>query len=105
SWEILIRCSMSLVETGEQRHVRLLLGNPEAAEFVFQIQPRPYVSPCFALVGAKGDEREERKDFHAKVHLKEGGQDYDVMGFAREQLIGDVLDQYERLIHYMNLLR
>lgn len=93
------------VEEGGQGDVQLLLGSPEAPEFVYQIHPRAYVMPSFALVGAQEDERDERKYFRAEVHLKEGGQDYDVMGFSREQLIGDVLDQYERHMHYLHLLR
>ena len=93
------------VDAGEQGDVQLLLGNPEAPEFVYQIHPRPYVMPGFALVGAQEDEREERKYFRAEVHLKEGGQDYDVMGFSRDELIGDVLDQYERHMHYLHLVR
>lgn len=39
---------------------------------------------------------EERRFYRAEVFLREGGQDYDIMGWSREDVIGDVLDQYER---------
>jgi len=35
------------------------------------------------------------------VFLKEGGKDYDVMGYNRDQLINDVLDQYEKHLHFL----
>jgi len=38
------------------------------------------------------------------VYLREGGQDYDVMGWSREDVIGDILDQYERHLHYLHVV-
>src|SRR5699024_11411282 len=34
--------------------------------------------------------------YRAEVYLNEGGQDYDVMGWTEDEVIGDILDQYER---------
>jgi len=41
----------------------------------------------------------------AEVLLREGGQDDDVMGWGRDELLHDVLDQYERHIHFLNAVR
>ncbi|HEX2175085.1 MAG TPA: choline BCCT transporter BetT [Nocardioidaceae bacterium] len=38
-----------------------------------------------------------------EVHLREGGQTYDVMGYTHTQLIDDVLDQYERHLEFLRL--
>ncbi len=38
-----------------------------------------------------------------EVHLSEGGQSYDVMGYTHTQLIDDVLDQYERHLEFLRL--
>ena len=40
-----------------------------------------------------------------RVFLKEGGQNYDVMGWNQEQLINDILDQYEKHLHFLHLVR
>ena len=40
-----------------------------------------------------------------EVHLVDGGQDYDVMGYTAEQVIHDCLDQYERHLHFLHLVR
>ncbi len=38
-----------------------------------------------------------------EVHLDDGGQDYDVMGYATDQLIHDCLDQYEQHLAFLRL--
>ena len=65
----------------------------------------PSLQPNFALRDTGDDGNEERKYFRAEVHLREGGQDYDVMGWVREAVIDDILDQYEKHMHYLHLVR
>jgi choline/glycine/proline betaine transport protein len=43
--------------------------------------------------------------FRAEVHLAEGGQDYDVMGWSQEQIIVDILNQYEDHLHFLHTVR
>ncbi len=50
-------------------------------------------------------ERERRKYFRAEVHLLEGGQDYDIMSWLREEVIEDILDQYEQHMHFLHVIR
>ena len=38
-----------------------------------------------------------------EVHLDDGGQDYDVMGYAADQVIHDCLDQYEQHLAFLRL--
>ncbi|KAB7988583.1 hypothetical protein GCL01_26020 [Klebsiella pneumoniae] len=53
--------------------------------------------------------RRDKEDYdhchRAEVYLKEGGQNYDVMGWNQEQLINDILDQYEKHLHFLHLVR
>ncbi|WP_298015705.1 choline BCCT transporter BetT [uncultured Castellaniella sp.] len=46
----------------------------------------------------------QRQYFRAEVFLREGGQDYDIMGWSQEAVIDDVLDQYERHRHYLHMV-
>ncbi|MGK4546948.1 hypothetical protein, partial [Pseudomonas aeruginosa] len=32
-------------------------------------------------------------------------QDYDIMGWSRDGVIGDILDQYERHMHFLHVVR
>lgn len=61
--------------------------------------------PNFSLPDDPAASAETRKYFRAEVHLSEGGQDYDLMGWSREEVIGDILDQYERHLHFLHLVR
>src|SRR5690625_6390188 len=45
------------------------------------------------------------KYFRAEVHLLEGGQDYNIMGWSTQAVIDDIIDQYERHMHYLHLIR
>ncbi len=80
----------------------------EDMNFLYEVRLRYYIQPSFALsgMGTETDEEksEEQRYYRAEIHLKEGGQDYDVMGWAKEQIIHDILDQYEKHIHFLHLL-
>ncbi|MFJ9991862.1 BCCT family transporter [Pseudomonas putida] len=89
------------VEEGEGGRVTLKVG-PSDEVFVYEIRPRAYAMPSFVRSDAAG---EERKYFRAEVHLREGGQDHDVMGWSKDEVIGDILDHFERHLHFLHLVR
>ena len=43
--------------------------------------------------------------YQAEVVLREGGQGYDVMDWTQEDLLQDIIDQYERHLHFLNVIR
>ncbi len=65
----------------------------EEIDFTYRVACREHVAPDGAAY------------FRAEVHLNEGGQDYDVMGWNTDQLLHDVLQQYERHLHFLHVLR
>jgi choline/glycine/proline betaine transport protein len=69
--------------------------------FFYSVRPRPYHPAAFTLRDVNPDRTEALQYFRAEVHLREGGQDYDVMGWRREDLINDVLDQYQRHLRFL----
>lgn len=81
------------------------LGNE--LNFIYEVRLRGYSSPTFALAGMDNDDQqsEQHKYYRAEVYLKEGGQNYDVMSWNQEQLINDILDQYEKHLHFLHLVR
>ena len=64
---------------------------------------RAYLRPAFNLGELAEDE--DSKYFRAEVHLREGGQDYDVMGWSHDQILADILDQYEKHLHFLHVVR
>lgn len=88
------------VEDGEEGSVSLKVG-PAEEQFIYEIRPHAYATPSFVMSDSPS---EERKYFRAEVHLREGGQDHDVMGWSKDEVIGDILDHYERHMHFLHLV-
>lgn len=67
--------------------------------FQYQVWPREVPTPVYGRRAPRGNDVYCRLE----VHLREGGQGYDVMGYTHTQLIDDVLDQYERHMEFLHL--
>lgn len=74
-----------------------LATDVEADRFVYRVEVRRSPVPTYGgrMIG--------NRDQYARleVHLVDGGQDYDVMGYTSEQVIHDCLDQYERHLEFL----
>lgn len=99
------------VEINDEKRCKLEVQHNAEVNFVYEVQPRAYTRPDFMTPAEVSDdseeveEREKRKYFRAEVHLLEGGQDYDIMGWLRDEVIEDVLDQYEQHMHFLHVIR
>jgi len=71
----------------------------EEHPFLYRIRPREVPVPVYSPAFPKGGDTYCRLE----VHLREGGQDYDVMGYTYGQLTDDVLDQYERHLEFVRM--
>ncbi|WP_121334000.1 choline BCCT transporter BetT, partial [Pseudomonas aeruginosa] len=80
----------------------LEIGHGEQHRFLYQVLMRGYFTPSFARAGMGGLHLKNRRYFRAEVHLAEGSQDYDLMGYTKEQIINDMLDQYERHLQFLH---
>ncbi|MBA2690991.1 MAG: choline BCCT transporter BetT [Rubrobacter sp.] len=80
-------------------HVELVADLGEEEPFLYRVEPREARTPVY------GDSSMRDSDFYYRldVHLREGGQGYDVMGYTHSQLIDDVLDQYEQHVEFVRL--
>ncbi len=95
----------SMVEEGEDGRVWLKVLHGEEINFFYSVRPREYTPPAFTLSATRSRPGRERKYFRAEIHLREGGQDYDIMNWTREQVITDVLNQYEKHLQFLDSLR
>ncbi|GAB3440384.1 choline BCCT transporter BetT [Actinophytocola sediminis] len=77
------------------------LGTEE--EFRYRAWPCRARTPSFA---PRGDGKTDADTYiRIEVYLTEGSQGYDVLGYSAEQLISDLLDQYERHLEFLRLHR
>ncbi|KAA0889274.1 choline BCCT transporter BetT [Pusillimonas sp. ANT_WB101] len=90
-------------ETGEHGEMTLeVKHHGQYMDFSYAVHPLEQMRP--SLTPDKEDNEEERRYFRAEVHLREGGQDYDIMGWSHDDVIGDILDQYERHRQYLHMI-
>ncbi|RMT48054.1 BCCT family transporter [Pseudomonas amygdali pv. myricae] len=85
--------------------VTLEIGHGEERPFIYQVQMKGFFTPSFARGGMGSKQLNNRRYYRAEVHLSEGSQDYDLVGYTKEQVINDVLDQYERHMQFLHLVR
>ncbi len=87
----------------EDDEIRLDVSHGEHEDFSYAVRLQHFVRP--SLTASEARDENGRKYFRAEVHLREGGQDYDIMGWSRDAVISDILDQYERHRHYLHMVR
>ncbi|OZI46051.1 choline transporter [Bordetella genomosp. 5] len=92
---------VTALEDGAEGQLTFRVGHGEHLDFSYTVYPMAEVRP--SLTPEEARDEEDRRYFRAEVHLGEGGQDYDIMGWSRDEVIGDILDQYERHRHYLSL--
>jgi choline/glycine/proline betaine transport protein len=93
-----------MAEDAEAR-VWVEVAHGEEIDFFYSVHPRAYDPPSFVMRDVGRRRAEALKYYRAEVHLREGGQDYDVMGWGRQDVIDDVLDQYARHMHFLSAVR
>ncbi len=67
--------------------------------FIYRVQVSESPVPAYGGRMVGDHDRYARLE----VHSSDGGQDYDVMGYAGSQLIHDCLDQYERHLQFLRM--
>ncbi|MCD0505382.1 BCCT family transporter [Bordetella petrii] len=95
--------AVEVAQHADDGSVVMDVSHGEHLDFSYSVRPEAFVRPT--LTPNEDTSEEERKYFRAEVHLREGGQDYDIMGWSRDAVIGDILDQYERHRHYLHMVR
>lgn len=94
---------VEVTEKGENNEIKLeVRHHGEYMDFAYAVWPLEQIRPI--LTSDELNDEEERRYFRAEVFLREGGQDYDIMGWSEEAVIGDILDQYERHRQYLHMV-
>ncbi|GGF64121.1 choline transporter [Alteromonas lipolytica] len=73
----------------------------EQPDFIYAVYLTPAVQPH---LHETVDPDCEDTYYRAEVHLTEGGQDYDIMGWSTLAVINDVIDQYHKHQHFLHRL-
>ncbi|MCC2603771.1 BCCT family transporter [Planctobacterium marinum] len=86
--------------------IEMIVKHGEEIEFVYGVYRRKHEQPDYAANEAESlDNDHEQSYYRAEVHLREGGQDYDIMGWSTTAVINDIIDQYHKHQHFLHLMR
>jgi choline/glycine/proline betaine transport protein len=72
-------------------------------DFVYGVHSVGHLIPSFAFPEFEREGEEGQRYFRAEVYLAEGSQHYDLYGYNHEQLLDDVLIQYEKHMHFLHI--
>ncbi|WP_353622937.1 hypothetical protein [Aliirhizobium terrae] len=89
----------------DDSRLKLIVTPGGEEQFSYGIRIRPYDMPSYSFIESQSNRQRADKYYRAEVFLSDGGQDYDVMGLTREELIQDVLAQYDRHFQYLHAVR
>ncbi|MGB1298114.1 MAG: choline transporter, partial [Psychrobium sp.] len=92
-----IQATISTTPTG----ILLIVSHGDEHDFCYGIHKKQHAQPDFNTDG----ENDSETYYRAEVHLAEGGQDYDVMGWSEDSVINDIIDQYQKHLHFLHVLR
>lgn len=82
--------------------IKILVNHGTEYDFAYGVHKKMHTQPDFA---SDEDSNDDDMYYRAEVHLMEGGQDYDIMGWSEIAIINDVIDQYQKHTHFLHLLR
>lgn len=82
-------------------HLSLLVHLGDEQNFIYQIWPQRYSVPGFTVRARNG----KSTYYRLETFLLEGSQGNDLMDYSKEQVITDILDQYERHLNFIHLNR
>lgn len=83
----------------------LAVSHGHEEEFRYAVSLRGVVLPAFAMAMLEGEREGPSRTWRAEVSLREGEQGYDILGYTKDQVIADLLGQYERHLHFLHMQR
>lgn len=92
------------IKEGENK-ATFMVKHGQEIDFIYTVILREYDSPSFGFSSIERHSFKKKKSFCAEVFLREGSQNYDIMGYSKEQVIHDILDQYEKHMHFLQMIR
>lgn len=77
----------------EEGDISLEIDHGDNANFIYRVKAKHYLKPSFTLLDEESDQ-ENQKYFRAEVYLDDGSKGYDIMGYTKENIMNDIVDQY-----------
>ena len=83
-------------------HCELLVDHGDERNFMYGAWARETTTPSF--IGERSEQK-TNSQFYIEVYLQEGSQQYNICGYSKNQLIADIIDQYEKHLYFLHQVR
>ncbi len=83
--------------------IYLEVGKDEYVDFIYDIRMLEHSLPDYAFPEMSREGDSEYTYYRAEVFLRLGGQSYDIYGFDQQDIITDILDQFEKYLHFLHI--
>ncbi len=84
------------VDTGEDGSATLTVKAEATRNFVYGVVPTPHLAPAFSAADAGLPASRRRQIWSARTVFSDGSRGYEVMDFGKDDILADVLAQFER---------
>ncbi|MEP0355936.1 choline BCCT transporter BetT [Paraglaciecola sp.] len=92
--------------SGDVNKLTLHVDHGPEHSFVYGVKCAKHQQPLFTCEPAILTVDNSDEDYYrVEVHLAEGGQDYDIMGWSKQAVINDMIDHYQKHLHFLHLVR
>lgn len=74
----------------------------EHMDFVYDIRLTEHAMPSFVHSELKPETDNTETYCRAEVYLRRGGLSYDIFGYSEDDIVKDILDQFENYLHFLD---
>lgn len=85
----------------ERPRARLTVNRPGFFDFFYEVRMQDYAKPTLAFPQIQQAGSGGERYYRAEVFLRRGGRAYDIYGYNTDLIIEDIIDQFERYLHFV----
>lgn len=89
----------------EDKLITLTVSMGTDPDFIYSVYMTKTAQPEYVAHEETVDDDANQTYYRAEVHLSEGGQNYDIMGWSKLAVINDVIDHYQKHQHFIHLMK
>lgn len=89
----------------DEAHSRVYIEviKEDQIDFIYEVRMLQHALPDYAFPEMVHDADSENHYYRAEVFLRRGGQSYDIYGFDQQDIITDILDQFEKHLNFLHI--
>jgi choline/glycine/proline betaine transport protein len=88
-------------DTQHRAYIEVIRENE--LDFIYEVRMRGYSVPTFAYPEMASDPDSDKRYYRAEVFMRRGGAAYDVFDCSEQEIIDDLLTQFEKYLHFLHI--